>query len=380
MDIMKRFILSLAAIISLVLSPMAVRAVEYGGVGGQPANPQSDNPRSQSIFIYTLNPGQQKQDGVRIYNNTNTSRTIAVGAVDSAISSDGAFACAQEVEPKKDVGTWVSLSTSTVTIPAGGSVVVPFTITAPVNSSVGEHDGCITMQDSNTQVATNQNGVVLSFRSAIRIVATIPGTIVKELAINDLKVKLDGGQLQINPVVTNTGNVSLDTKVTTSLVSLFGKTVASTEGTYPILAKSTATWTVKLDRPFWGGFYKASVVTAFNGTANTQLGHTDGSAQITRKRNSAYMFITPAPLAAVAELAVLLAIATGILTLAYRLRHRSHIKHRWHTYTVKSGDTVKQIAEKNGLPWKKLATANHLKPPYDLREGRTIKIPPAKKG
>ena len=381
MDIMKRFILSLVAIISLVFSPVAANAVEYSGVGGQPANPQADNPRSQSIFIYTLNPGDQKQDGVRIYNNTNTSRTIAVGAVDSALSSDGAFSCAQEVEAKKDVGSWINLSSSSVTIPSGGSVVVPFTITAPSNASVGEHDGCITMQDSSTQAATNQNGVVLSFRSAIRVVATIPGKIVKDLAITQLTIKLDAAnQVLVDPTVSNTGNVSLDTNVTTSLVSLFGNTVASVKGTYPILARSTATWNLPLARPFWGGLYKASVSTTYNGTANTQLGLVDGSAGVTRKRDSGYIFITPALPAAIAELAVLLAIATGVFILVQKLRHKGHVKKHWHTYTVKSGDTVKQIAEQNGLPWKKLVTANRLKPPYDLREGHTIKIPPKKEG
>ncbi len=381
MDIMKRFILSLVAIISIVFSPITAHAVEYGGVGGQPDNPQADNPRSQSIFIYNLNPGEQKQDAVRIYNNTSTSRTIAVGAVDSALSSDGAFSCAQEVEAKKDVGAWISLSSNNATIPAGGSAVVPFTITAPSNASVGEHDGCITMQDSNAQAATNQNGVVLSFRSAIRVVATIPGKIVKDLAITQLTIKLDGNnQVLVDPTVSNNGNVSLDTNVTTSLVSLFGNTVASVKGTYPILAKSTATWNLPLARPFWGGFYKAAVVTAYNGTGDTQLGHADGTTEINRKRDSGYVFITPAPLAAIAELATLLAILTGIFIAMRKLRHKGHVKNHWHAYTIQSGDTIKKVAEQNSLPWKKLAAANRLKPPYDLREGHTIKIPPKKEG
>ena len=32
-------------------------AIEYGGFGGRPAYPRADNPRTESIFIHTLEPG-----------------------------------------------------------------------------------------------------------------------------------------------------------------------------------------------------------------------------------------------------------------------------------------------------------------------------------
>ncbi|MCC7076208.1 MAG: LysM peptidoglycan-binding domain-containing protein [Acidimicrobiia bacterium] len=47
------------------------------------------------------------------------------------------------------------------------------------------------------------------------------------------------------------------------------------------------------------------------------------------------------------------------------------------TYTVKAGDTVQGIAKRFGVPWKALASANGLGPPYTIVVGRTLQIPSA---
>ena len=235
------------------------------------------------------------------------------------------------------------------------------------------------MQDTKNQTATKQNGVVLSFRSGIRVAATIPGVIVKDISITKIATSKDttGGYL-VEPTVKNIGNVSLDTHVVTSLVSLFGQIADTNQGTYPILPRSTASWNFHLHSPFWGGIYKTVVTASFNGTVNAQLGKPDSSSQTIRNRDSGYTLVTPAPLAGIIEFAILLAIIAGGYWSLRKRRHVHHVKHRWHTYEVKSGDMIKHIADKNGIAWKKLATANRLKPPYDLHEGQTLKIPPHK--
>ena len=47
-----------------------------GGVGGRPANPDPDIPRSQSIFIYTLKTGETKNDQIYLSNSSQTSETV----------------------------------------------------------------------------------------------------------------------------------------------------------------------------------------------------------------------------------------------------------------------------------------------------------------
>lgn len=356
-----------------------VGAVEYGGVGGRPANPQADNPRSKSIFIYTLKAGQSANDGVRVINNTPKTRNIKVYAVDAVLASGGTFSCAQAVESPKGVGSWVKLASSVVTVKPNSNVTVPFTVTVPAKVDVGEHDGCIAIQDASQSNTSDKSGVVLSFRSAIRMAVTVPGKIVKKL--NVLSVTTQSGSnntVVITPTVRNDGNVSLDTVVRSSLRPLVGGSTTDTTGSYPILPRSTASWNLEIKRPFWGGLYRATVSATFNSDPASSLGSKKG-AQATVRKSSQLLFVAPAPLALVVELLVLLAI---ILVLAWVVRRRwqhRHVRTRWGAYTAKEGDTLTAVAASHHVSWKQLARANKLRAPYHLEAGQRLRVPPTTK-
>lgn len=67
----------------LALSTASAFAIEYSGIGGIPAYPKEDNPRSESIFIYENAPGSVVEDGVVVINNTQDKKTILVYATDT---------------------------------------------------------------------------------------------------------------------------------------------------------------------------------------------------------------------------------------------------------------------------------------------------------
>jgi hypothetical protein len=362
------------------MTPVA-SAVEYGGIGGRPAHPRADNPRSQSIFIFQLKPGQTASDGVQIINNTSEQKTIAVYPVDSVLSSDGAFSCAQAAEAKQGVGKWISLAESSVTLEPNSNQVVPFTITAPTSASVGEHDGCIAIQDnSSDKTVAKTNGVNLSFRSAIRVAATIPGKIVKSLSLQKVETsRLDNGNFQVTPTAKNDGNVSLDTKFTTTLQSVFGGSTGQSQGTYPTLPHSSASWNFELKRPFWGGWYRANVAATYNSDTSASLGQKTANDSKTIQRTSAVFFVAPAPLAAVVEVLILLAIILVVWWLLRRRRHVVHVSRHWEMYKVKGKESLAAVASKHDTTWKQLARVNKLKPPYELTAGQEIKVPPKAK-
>jgi hypothetical protein len=93
----------LALVSCLLLFSHLSFAIEYGGSGGRPAYPNPDNKRSESIFVHELEPGTEKADGVRVINNTPDKKTFIIFSADSTPSTDGAFACKQFSEEKKDV-------------------------------------------------------------------------------------------------------------------------------------------------------------------------------------------------------------------------------------------------------------------------------------
>ncbi|HET7320821.1 MAG TPA: LysM peptidoglycan-binding domain-containing protein [Candidatus Saccharimonadales bacterium] len=377
--------LRLAALLSiglLLLAPLQTFAIENGGVGGRPANPDPSNPRTTSIFIYQLKPGEEHSDGVLVSNNTASEQTVSVYAVDSILSSGGAFACKQAVEPKNDVGSWITLQSDSVTVAAGSSQVVPFTISVPANASVGEHDGCIALQAaSQTAKSSGANGVVLSFRSAIRVAVTIPGKIIKKLTLVSVQSSpTKDNKLLVVPTVRNDGNVSLDITTQINLLPLFGgASVRTKEGSSPVLPHSSESWQYVVKRPFWGGLYRAKVTAVYDSNPNGQLGSKQQATPKTVELTSTAFFVTPAPIAVVIELAVLLALLLFIVWLVRRYVKSKQIRRHWQTYTVKTGDTLQSLAAAHGVSWRQVAKSNKLKPPYHLEKGHKIILPPTPK-
>jgi hypothetical protein len=379
---MKKFQALAFAVLGLVLLvPLQAYAIENGGVGGRPAHPSADNPRTKSIFIYELKAGQSQTDGVLISNNTDTQQTVSVYPVDSVLSSGGAFACEQAAEPRQGVGSWVTLSADSIMLEPNSTKEVPFTITVPANAEVGEHDGCIAIQaQSQTSKPSGSSGVVLSFRSAIRVVVTVPGKIIKKLSITSVKVSpVKGGKYRVETMVRNDGNVSLDTSAKIRLVSLLGQTVSTFKvGSSPVLAHSTATWNYEVERPFWGGFYRAQVEASYDSNTASQLGTSKNATPLTKDMVSALFFAAPKPAAAAIEGILLLLIVVLAVLLLRRTAHKRHVRDHWASFTVEKGDTVESLAKAHGVSWKKIAKANKLKPPYHLQAGRKIKLPASK--
>ncbi len=376
-------VLSLALVPSFFLFASA-SAINYGGIGGRPVYTNPSNPRTQSIFIFTLKPGQSGSNAVEVQNDTNQTQTIAIDAVDSELATGGQFTCKQAVEPKTSVGAWINLQSSSVTVPANSNQDVPFTVTVPNSNtvSVGEHDGCITLQaSSQTAAPSNKNGIVLSFRTAIRVVVTIPGKLVKKLALTSVKVASgSSGSYLVTPAINNDGNVSLDAKLRLQLVSFYGASSQTVnEGTMPVLPQSSMVSSYDLSHPFWGGFYVARATVSFNDNPNTGLGLQDNSNQKVLVMNSSVFFATPKPLAAVIELIVLIIVVGAIYWLVRTRKWNRMVTTKWENYSVKHGDTLESLAEKTGVSWKKLAASNKIKAPYTLSDKQTIKLPPKHK-
>jgi hypothetical protein len=358
------------------LSPVA-SAVEYGGVGGTPANPRADNPRSKSIFVYTLKSGQPQSDGIKIYNNTQEKRTISVNAVDSVLASGGAFSCAQQADPRVDVGKWIQLKSNQITLDPHTNQTVPFTVTPPENAGAGEHDGCITIQDASmTEASTAKNGVVLGFRSAIRVAVTVPGNIVKELSLQSVTVAMQkDGTYQVITTARNNGNVSLDTNLKVKLTSVFGLAANQNKATYPILANSSARWETSLSALSWGGWYKATTTATYSSNPGASLGEKSAN-QKTVELSSGLFYVPPTGIAALIEILAVLLVIGAIVWFVRRLQHKRHVNKHWDIYVVEAHETLNHIAKEHGVSWKKIARVNKLKPPYHIEKGQKLRLPP----
>lgn len=357
-----------------LFSTLQVSALESSGVGALPANPRPDAPRSKSIFVHVAAQGSKLSDAVNVVNNTDKERRVSVYAVDSQASSDGAFACAQAADEKKAVGSWVTLEQTEVTVPAHDTVKVPFEIQIPEKADVGEQNGCIVVQDTSTDAKQQSGGVVLNFRSAIRIAITIPGDLHAKLSLLEVSQhqSADGSAI-VSPHYKNDGNISLDATIETSLVPLLGFGKSTKGGQFPALSHTEASFNFKHENLGWGGWYRRVVTTKY--TPITTATVKDQVRSLPER--SDIVFIAPTTDKLFIELLVFMLV--GALAV-YAIRYRANEKllhSALSDYRIKKDDNIQTIAAAHAISWKKLAKLNQLKPPYTLKHGDTLRVPKA---
>lgn len=362
--------LSLMGILSFVYPVFAVN------ISGKPAYPEENNPRSASIFIHALEPGQTAQDGVLITNLTDERKEVWVYTQDYRSASDGAFACKQMTEAKTAVGNWLSVTTSEILLAPKESKIVPFTISVPKDASVGEHNGCVLIQEKKESEDIGA-GISLSFRSAIRVAVTIPGTIHKELHISTFEV-VPGDETLFVAAAKNTGNVSLDAQVIVIEENIFGKKIAEYGGEYPVLRDQTATWNFKQQPNFWGGLHKAYVTLSFNNSPNQSLGEMSDNNIATLQSNIIWFFVSPS-IRAYVIYGVIVFLFLCIVSIVLVKKHQKRlIKQQWKVIVIRRHQSLKHVADRYGISWKLLAKVNGKKPPYDISEGEKLKVPSQK--
>ncbi len=369
----RSFLVLCLVLIGVITVPAAVSAVDYGGLGGVPANPDPNNPRTKSIFVYTLANGASKTDAIKVVNNTGQAKDIDVYATDSEVASGGSFTCAQKSDSPKAVGSWIKLTTTSLHLANNTSQNVAFTVTVPKTADVGEHNGCVVVQSKEAPTAGG-NGVQLSFRSALRMAITVPGDIKKSLDFAGLTVKPGPAKYVVTASLENRGNVSLDADVHVDVKSCYGTKIYANGGTYPFLAQKQATeLNYEFPRPQWGGWYKAEGTAKYNNDPTQALGNGPKNTQATGP--TACFFVAPAGAQTIIYLLFVILITLIIIWLIWRKRRNTKRAKKWQTFVVGSGDTINSLAKDFHTNWKLVARMNKLKAPYELKPGSNIKLP-----
>lgn len=354
---------------SFFLLTFSASAVEYGGIGGKPAFPREDAPRSESIFIHTLNPGEVKEEGLLVVNNTQEEKTLEIYAVDSTPSTGGAFACEQMSETPDGVGSWIDLEKSEVTLAPGTNEVVPFKISVPQLLDVGEHNGCVMTQEKLED--QEAQGMSLSMRSGLRVAITIPGELVKKLEVEDFQVAgREDNAFLLQPKLKNLGNVSVETDLAVVTEHFFGfASLPHFEhgGEFTVLRGESADYNFELKQPFWGGWYRSSFVATYE----DELGK-----KVQLVGEPVVFFSMPTTKGLLIEIGALFILVFGLILLSISIKRRNWIQRFWVERKVQSGDDIRSLAEKFDVSWKVIAKANNLQAPYILKTGEKIKLPP----
>lgn len=216
----------------------------------------------------------------------------------------------------------------------------------------------------------------LSVRTGIRVAITIPGQIVRKLEIDGFSVVHNDKNIVLHPRVKNSGNVSIDANVVLTTRNVFGFVIKKHEGQYPVLRDEIADWNFELPKPFWGGMFRSEFVVSYDPRPEATVGVQDDTALEHIRSESNWFFTAPTTLGLIAEIIIVLVLGfAGFLGYVAQKR-KIWIRENWVSYSVKSGDDIRTLAEKFDVSWKLLAKVNALQPPYSLKKDQTIKVPP----
>jgi hypothetical protein len=215
----------------------ALAAPSYAADNGSwSVYPVASQIAARPYFYLSADPGQTIQDKVVVANKTGQPLTFRLYAADAYNTArDGGFAVRTSKERMRGVGAWAKPAKSRVTVPAHKTVTVPFTLHVPQGAEPGDHPGALVALDEH--VDKGDGSLALGVQRAVgaRVYLRVSGPTLPALAVEHVHVThhqplvpgLGDSGATISYTLHNTGNVTLDPKVTLKAEGLFGRTLLS---------------------------------------------------------------------------------------------------------------------------------------------------------
>lgn len=212
---------------------------------------------SRPNLSYQVAPGTTIDDTVIVYNFGNVPTKFAVYATDAYNNDDGEFDLLTSDEVPVDVGSWVSLGATSVTLAPGKQATIPVTIKVPLDATPGDHVGGIVA--AVTAVADTGNGQLINVerRTGTRVYLQVLGELQPELVVanSELSASYDhavnsfSGAMDVTFRIENRGNVRVGGVPTIEVAGPFGlgSTTLTLPEITPLLPGQDVTITTRVD-------------------------------------------------------------------------------------------------------------------------------------
>lgn len=199
------------ALMGVVGSAQAT-APDPGGIRFSVTTASVDGPDDRRIFDFVAEPGAQIQDQVAVSNHGAAPVTFAMVTNDGIFTPTGSFDIRTSDQEPQDSGGWFEVQPS-VEVPAGETVIVPFTITVPENVTPGDHPAGIVATVTTASSAAGP-GVGVESRVGVRVNLRVPGEVVPSIALDQVTATYTPswnpfapGDVRVSYEVTNDGNL-----------------------------------------------------------------------------------------------------------------------------------------------------------------------------
>ncbi|MCP1412780.1 WxL protein peptidoglycan domain-containing protein [Paenarthrobacter sp. A20] len=218
---LRRAVLAMYLVASIVLASAAFAPAGFATTGGATESPvtwavtpaDAAGPDGRSWVELELDPGASVDEHLAVRNLSDRDVTFALTAADGYFTPTGRFNMLPGDKQSVAAGTWISMD-KTVTVAAGGTAVVPFTVTVPDNATPGDHAAGIAASiysqggSDGTQLGVESR---VGFRVMTRVKGEVrPALSMKATASYDMSWNpLEPGSADLTVDLENTGNVRL---------------------------------------------------------------------------------------------------------------------------------------------------------------------------
>lgn len=166
-----------------------------------------NEPATQSYFIFDATPSKVVQSQVRVTNTGTATGTAHLYAVDATTGQTSGTVYRSSQSPRQDVGAWVTLHTAVVTLAAGQSQVVRFSLLIPAGMRTGQHVGGIVAESDIQQASDTTSALRVNIQNLtiVGVLVNLPGDRVDGLQVSRVTAGRQDGYQTLVLGLNNTG-------------------------------------------------------------------------------------------------------------------------------------------------------------------------------
>jgi hypothetical protein len=277
-------------------------AISSSGLGIYPNQSEWDpkNDATKSWFIYNLNSGEIKKSKVNIRNESDKPISLEIYPVDAVTTKDGSFAPNSQDSIRKDLGAWINMSTSELSLGPNETKTVDFAINVPQNANIGDHMAAIIIQNKNISESQIKTSMHVVNRLGARIYVTVIGEKIEKLEIQKFNNTNENSQFVFLLTLANLGNTRIVPKGTIEIKDESGIVVDEINLTQrEIFPKDTIVLPTKWNKPLSGKFTALATVEYNNQKLTKELNLNNNKEQVlgvqnivSNKNRNVFSFIT----------------------------------------------------------------------------------------
>jgi len=249
--------LRLSVLSAALLCGAAVASAPAAGAAPEPAEasfalkPVLYDPAltaTKSYFILSVEPGTLVKSQVRIVNTGGKTGTAFLYPVDATTGQTSGAVYLSRQSPRRDVGSWIRLSRSQVTLAPGANEIVPFSFRVPPSAQPGDHLGGIVAENSQVQKSSGRGALQIKIRhlTITAVEVQLPGAPLAAVEATGVRPGGEHGYQYVYLHLKSTGNVLVKPAAVLTVRNATGRVVArrqtqldtfvpGTEIDYPVL-------------------------------------------------------------------------------------------------------------------------------------------------